>query len=207
MVAVTGALIFAAVVLAVAASVVVVVWRLIVSRHRIDHFWPWWSHRKIARRAAELGCDRGRFCDNDRRHGPCHVCGRTTCQRGGYVEPSTLRRRTGYVCRGHSFAVGPRQTAARADRCRVDWERLTDPVDSSRLALGQLPEQYRGAIRAALRAFVDSDAETAVCVDLDAGDLNASIRTLGLTEIYAEQRANETVLRRVATPAKKRATR
>lgn len=152
-----------------------------------------------ARTARELGCTAGRTCrGRDSRHGPCMHCGELTCARSHFIESGTLRRRWKMCCIDCSM-INERAHGVRARaRSQRDWERLTDPIDPSRLEVGQLPEQFPGPTRATLRAFVDSGAQEAVVRLIPPGILNQSIRTLGLTEmVYAEQRGNKTVLRRV----------
>lgn len=183
----------------------VVAWRTSLVLRKENYFFPWWTYHRRARRAAEIGCDQGRWCEPDKHHGPCRVCGKPACWRTGYIEASTKRRRMGFTCRRHGLSLDAQQEALRTERRRADWEKLTDPIDASRLAFGQLPEQYRGPLRSTLRAFVESGADTAVCSDLNAADLNASIHALGITDVYAEQRANETVLRRTNGSSKARA--
>lgn len=131
-----------------------------------------------------------------RRVGPCIGCGQPTHDRSVVVD-SNLRRRKPFVCSDCCGRVGDHEY--RVERTRRDWQEVTDPVRRDRLLLDQMPEQYPGISREALRAFLDSDATRAVVPDTTPSILNRTIATLGLDdEVYAEERSGETVLRKVA---------
>lgn len=147
------------------------------------------------------GCVEGyeRFSCRDLRHGRCVECRLVTCSRTAWIDKATLRRRVPFVCSACQYAPHLRkeQEKLRRRRSERDLERVTDPLDNSRLDLGRMPEQYAGPTRATLRAFLASDQDQAVAFGITPETLNQSIRNLGLVgELYAEQRHGTTVLRR-----------
>jgi hypothetical protein len=91
----------------------------------------------------------------------------------------------------------PTDSEARIRRTRRDWEQLTDPIRHD-LLTDAMTEQFPGRSRAAVRAFLDSGKAFATVEGADAGTLQATIGSLGLwDQVYAEQRGNTAVLRRI----------
>lgn len=164
--------------------------------------------KKRGRFAASLGCSEGRNCaaDTAHRHDACYGCGQLTCYQGMTVDPETLRRRRRPRCMACTMAppadVQVQQAKLRAVRTSADWNRVTDPLETS-LLRPTMREQYPSRARAALRAFVACGATEMTVDQLEPATLMQSIEVLGLLdEVYAEQRGRTTVLRRVPAPAR-----
>jgi len=128
-------------------------------------------------------------------HKECVVCSAWTCNRSGWIDPQTLRRTVRFVCRLDERTQT--QTELAQERRRQDLEKVTIPPDDSHLTYGYMPDQYPGLTRDAIRAFLSSDADEVVVDGIQAGTLNESLASTGQgDEAYAEQRGNETVLRK-----------
>ena len=166
-----------------------------VGRHlrRLTH--P--SERPI-RNCANRGDCRGRR----HAHGTCYGCRRQTCSTALIVDPHTLRRARRRLCPDCRWRSETKeQTRARDQRRSSDWRLLTDPISTNLIRPGYMSEQFAGPVRSALRAFAESDAATAHVPNRSASELNESIKALGLvTEMYAETRNHQTILRRLPAP-------
>jgi len=117
------------------------------------------------------------------------------------IDPKTLRRRYVITCRDCVDEVtrSQEQLRLRDRRRRKDWDEITTPVRTEAIVRDKMPEQYPGRVRDALRAFMASDATRAIVPGIDVASLQESIASLGLhNEIYAEQRDDQTVIRRIA---------
>jgi hypothetical protein len=227
--------------LLVLALLVLAGWRAWQCRGTRDTFFRWphrIEYRLTARYAQRIGCVEGWSCSGRRernhykvprwywsprarranryhrghRHDYCVSCSNITCESQLMVDPNTGRRRKQAVCKECRLSVYRHQDWLRRERRERDWQLLTDPVDDSTLTYHVMPEQYAGPTRATLRAFAQADADAATVAGITAATLNQSIAVLGLQDrMYAEQRDDETVLRRVtttpATPARRHTRR
>lgn len=135
----------------------------------------------------------------------CAYCGRKRGVSGRLVvNPISLQRQRMLICRNPSCNdalknwIGTGE--ARRRRSQWDWEQ-EHPTVAAKALIGYIPPQYPSVSRATLRAFLDSDLESATVGDSDerdAGSLNGSIRSLGFSsEVFAEIRSGQAVLRRV----------
>ena len=149
--------------------------------------WLWYRHGKRLRRGVKGCVDYN--CEPSQTHRRCTNCGGLTSGRTVRIESGTLRRRYAPFCiscdvRGAGNAAQQRLAKRRTED---DWDKQ------------QLPDQYPGFSRQTLQAFAEGDNDY-VATEVDAGVLNASINTLGLSDImYAEERSRGSYLRRVAT--------
>ena len=138
----------------------------------------------------------GRCQGKNENHACCNRCGAVTCQRRLRLDERTLRRRVVALCSECWEATEHRQNGLQRERTHKDWQEVTTPVNKAAV-IPDVMTDYLGASRAAIRAFQESGATRATVPDLPAGTLQQVIQTLGLAkEIFAEQRANTTVLRR-----------
>ncbi len=148
------------------------------------------------RRERAQGCVE-HVCRPEMRHRPCIHCGGLTDYRAAWVDPATLRRTVPYRC---GTCVNQHSDAdARRRRTERDWTQVTDPLRQGALS-DTMREQYDGRSRQIVRAFMESDSARATVTepDVQAGMLNDAIRSLGLqNDLYVEQRATTTVLRRI----------
>lgn len=191
-------------VLGLASAALIVRWFLVVDSYDLtkEHTWRYrfsgWRYSRRRRRNAHPDCREpaGVCRGKDHEHARCVLCGDLTCHRGLYLEEHSLRRRVGPRCAKWSCHDSA-QESLRQQRTYDDWERLTTPIVANML-IPAMGEQYPGPTRTALRAFLDSDMEEATIAEASPGALNGSIAALGLHDrIYAEQRGNDTVLRRI----------
>lgn len=157
--------------------------------------------RNLKRRQCRLdNCgDRDVFCVSDPgQHRNCSRCNKVTTRRSAWIDPVSLRRRIlpiCYSCADHADRI---QKPHREKRTRKDWSQITTPVNGNVL-VSEMADQYVGVVRDTIRAFsVSEEPFATVEANVSPGAIQRSIETLGLqNEMYAEQRDDTTVLRRV----------
>lgn len=137
----------------------------------------------------QTGCSESYCFGPDRRHGECDHCGERTCSRAMAVNKTTLRRQMVMRCFYCSYWGLAKDGGATRRRAENDWTR-------------PIPDQYPGITRQTIRKFLDGDSLEWVLGDEHGASsiptLNQSIAVLGFQDVlYAEQRANRVVLRRV----------
>jgi len=169
--------------------------------------WQWrrffglWSSHQAHLANHMLGCVEKAYCCNGWTyiyHRYCERCDAVTCHRKLITDPITLRRRMQPLCWECDRKVDVFEAHHRLRRVRDDWEKITVPVDGTAIIADQMPEQYPARTRAAIRAFLESGSDVAVVLDVSPAALQNSIRVLGLEDTaYAEQRDNETVIRKI----------
>lgn len=144
---------------------------------------------------------------NKRKDDRCFGCGgQKDVSSSLVIDPKTLKRKYIFglctACTDERFPYREQQRL-RERRTQHDWQRLTDPLNRGAIRPNELPEQYPGQPREAIRAFVDSGAESAVVPGIDVATLSTSLASLGLKNIYVEQRGHQTVIRRAPEVAAK----
>jgi hypothetical protein len=161
----------------------------------------WWLHRQIRKRR-DPDCADDWCRGKEAKHAHCYRCSAVTCSRGQWIDPHTLKRRIVALCdECRTWSPSRTQHELRAARVRHDWKQVTDPVKTHAIVPEVMPD-YLGRARSAIRAFEASNASTATVPDITASVVQETIQRLGLDdEIYAEQRAHTTVLRRVEATA------
>lgn len=134
----------------------------------------------------------------------CYKCGNNyTTGRRMWIDPGSLRRHMVAYCwdcdmNDAEYGESRHQSELRNKRTQKDWQEVTTPVVADSIISDQMPEQYIGIARTAIRAFQLSDATRAIVPDISPGALQETIKVLGLgEEMYAEQRDKTTVIRRV----------
>lgn len=163
----------------------------------------WLAGRKLRKRACQLETcgDRAVFCVSaPADHRKCRTCSKVTASRRLWVDPATLKRRIVPRCETCSALREDRhQSELRTKRTRKDWQQITVPINNAVLDTHTMGEQYTGVVRDAIRAFRHSGESFAtVTADVSPSAVQRSIEALGLEkEMYAEQRDQTTVLRRV----------
>jgi hypothetical protein len=137
-------------------------------------------------------------CGSPESHRQCTTCAKLTTTRKVWVDPRSLRRRIVPICYECAEKVDRMQKPYREKRVRKDWSEVTTPVRNGSLAAA-MNDQYVGVVRDTIRAFSASDEDFATVVpEVSPAALQRSIDTLGLQdEMYAEQRDDTTVLRRI----------
>lgn len=148
----------------------------------------------------QVGCKEKNCKSFDARfgHDKCIYCHRVTCSRMSAINPETLKRKLETVCSKCSVRHDESQQPWRELRRSDDWKYLTDKIADNLIVENVLPEQYDGVTRKTLRAFAESDSKSALVLETTASALNTSIVVLGLeNEMYAEQRSDKTILRKV----------
>lgn len=166
----------------------------IPDRYYLRHPRIWWGDIRRHRAARKLP---------PRHPNPCTGCGTPTHERRLRIVATGQRRVVPY-CLDCLLRPDPAQARLRTQRTQKDWREITDPIAHGLLKPGTMPEQIPSYARAALRAFYESGDPRAVVHDVSANVLDQSIASLGLgSEMYAETRSGETVLRRITPTAKK----
>ena len=162
-----------------------------------------WSHLwKRLTRYYMPDCHETRHCRGRlAQHGRCSSCEELTCRQTIGVSDTSLRRERQFLCDDCSWDRSSRYAQKNHDlrqqRRDLDWDLTSTPIDDSGLNFGEMGEQYPGKVRTALRAFVKSDQDVATFSAAPAGFVQRSINSLGLQDdVYAEQRGNDTVIRR-----------
>lgn len=132
-------------------------------------------------------------------NGNCIECKCLTPNVRAWINPKTLRRTYEWWCDSCRDA-DTSQKELRRQRALSDWKHVKARRGQPLLALNEMPEQYPGFSRFAIREFWESGAKVAMVTEVsNTAVLNESIISLGLEDkVYAEQRGGEIVLRRTA---------
>ena len=135
-------------------------------------------------------------------HRKCRTCAHDTTNRTLWIDPVSLKRKIVPMCYLCQHSRNPAQERARSERTRKDWSEVTTPVNGAALDTDMMNDQYVGVVREAIRAFAASEDEFAtVASAISPSALQNSISVLGLDDkMYAEQRNDTTVLRRIPDP-------
>lgn len=141
----------------------------------------------------------------------CSVCGeRNTRNRKGVIDERSLARKIVYVClecapycwpehmAGKAKEFAEKQAALAEKRAVSELDKITDNSGDPHVDGTIFLEQFGAKSRKIIRSFLKSDFSEATIRDASIGALKQSIDTLCLGKIvYAEQRDNTVVLRRI----------